>query len=105
RLLIWAAILAPVAAAHVVSMSNGDLTIEGTRARYELRIPMYEVAHVASPETTLLEHVKFTGATLLSKSCAPEPATDTYICRAEYQFAAPVEQLAVECTLASITVP
>jgi hypothetical protein len=105
RLLIWAAVLAPVAAAHVVSMSNGELTIDGARAHYELRIPMYEVAHVASPETALLDHVKFANATLLSKTCAPEPATDTYICRAEYQFAAPVEQLEVECTLASITVP
>lgn len=105
KLLIWTALCAPIAAAHVVSMSNGDLTIEGTHARYELRIPMYEVAHVAAPERTLLDHVKFAGATLLSRTCAPDPATDTYICRAEYRFPSPVEQLEVECTLTSITVP
>jgi hypothetical protein len=105
RPIVWALLVTPIASAHVVSMSNGDLTIEGALARYELRIPMYEVAHVAAPERTLLEHVKFTGAALLTKTCAPEVATDTYICRAEYRFASPVEQLEVECTLASITVP
>lgn len=105
RLLIWVVLMAPGAAAHVVSMSNGILTLEGAHARFELRMPMYEVAHVADPERALLEHIQFRGATLLNKTCAPDPAGDTYICRAEYQFSAPVEQLDVECTLASITVP
>jgi len=96
-------LLAPAAFAHVVSMSNGDLTIDGAQARFELRMPMYEVAHVASPEQALLDHIRFAGARLLTKSCAPEG--ETYVCRAEYGFAGPVEQLDVECTLAAITVP
>jgi len=50
------------AAAHVMSMSSGDLAVEGARAHYELRMPLYEVAHVEAPERALLEHVRFAGA-------------------------------------------
>ena len=35
--------------AHVMSMSSGDLTVTGARARYELRMPLYEVAHIKDP--------------------------------------------------------
>ena len=55
--------LACPAAAHVMSMSSGDLAIDGARAHYELRMPLYEVADVTSPERTLLEHVRFAGCT------------------------------------------
>ncbi len=46
-------------AAHMVSMSTGDLKVDGARASYELRMPMYEVAHVHDPQHTLLDHVRF----------------------------------------------
>ena len=48
--------------AHVVSMSSGELHVNGRTAIYELRIPMYEVAHVTHPETALLDQLKFEGA-------------------------------------------
>jgi hypothetical protein len=105
---VWLGLLAWPAWAHVVSMSSGDLTIEGTRAHYELRMPQYEIAHVASPERVLLEHIRFSSegrdARLLSKSCGTD-GRDTYVCTADYEFAAPVERLEVECTFAAITVP
>ena len=44
--------------AHVVSMSSGELKVDGTSATFELRIPMYEVAHVTNPQTMLLEQLK-----------------------------------------------
>ena len=53
--------------AHVMSMSSGDLAIVGARANYELRMPLYEVAHVPNPERALLEHIRFTGARLRSR--------------------------------------
>ena len=56
-------------AAHVMSMSSGDLTVTGARAHYELRMPLYEVAHVQNPERALLEHVRFAGARLVSSEC------------------------------------
>ncbi|MGB6942689.1 MAG: HupE/UreJ family protein [Bryobacteraceae bacterium] len=94
-------------AAHMVSMSTGDLKVDGAHASYELRMPMYEVAHVHDPQHTLLDHVRFESGGAWGKAsdevCRQEQ--DTYVCTAEYQFPAPVETLQVECTLASVTVP
>jgi hypothetical protein len=86
-------------------MSSGDLVIAGVRAHYELRMPLYEVAHVSSPERTLLQHIRFAGARLMRSQCGADPAHDTYICDADYEFVAPVDRLDVECTLAAVTVP
>ena len=109
RLGWWLAVAAWPAAAHVVSMSSGDLSIEGSRAHYELRMPLYEMSHVPSPERTLLEHIRFWSggreARLAAKECHAEAARDQYVCTADYEFAAAVEWLDVECTFAAITVP
>jgi HupE / UreJ protein len=91
--------------AHVMSMSSGDLAILGARAHYELRMPLYEVAHVPNPERTLLGHIRFAGARMARGECRADAARDTYICVADYEFAAPVDRLDVECTFAAITVP
>lgn len=101
----WVALLALPAWAHVVSMSSGDLTIEGARGKYQLRMPLYEVTHVAKPETALLEHVRFAGARLISSNCRAESGRDAYICDAEYDFGSAPDKVDAECTLASITVP
>ena len=90
-------------AAHMVSMSTGELRVEGNRARYELKLPTYEAAHVQSPETALLQHIRFSGARMLRSHCGDQQGT--YTCVAEYEFPAPVDTLDVECTFASITVP
>ncbi len=93
--------------AHMVSMSTGDLKVSGTTASYELRMPMYEVAHVHEPEHTLLDHVRFESGGAVGKASgqACRQEQDTYVCTAEYQFPAPVETVEAECTLASVTVP
>ena len=106
----WLLLLAALpAAAHVVSMSTGDISIQGAKAHYELHMPLYEVAHVQSPERTLLQHIHFFSAgreaRLLNSQCAPDTAHDSYVCTADYEFAEPVAQLDVECTFPSITVP
>lgn len=101
----WLFAVALPASAHVVSMSSGDLTIDGSRARYELRMPLYEVTHVARPETALLEHVRFSGARLVRSDCRAESGRDAYICDAEYDFGSPPDRVDADCTLASITVP
>jgi len=94
-------------AAHMVSMSTGELKVDGARAHYELRIPMYEVAHVREPEHTLLDHVRFKSGGAWGKAsrqrCKDEQGT--YVCTADYEFPAPVDTLDVECTLVSVTVP
>ena len=105
RLLFWLALPARPLAAHVMSMSSGDLAIDGAQAHYELRMPLYEVAHVSNPERVLLEHIRFAGARMARSECRADTARDTYICAADYRFAAPVDRLDVECTFAAITVP
>jgi hypothetical protein len=98
---------------HVISMSSGDLVVEGARAHYELRMPLYETAHVQNPERTLLDHIRFSSAgraaKLLAKDCRADSASDVYLCSADYEFAAPVDSndasIDVECTFYAITVP
>ena len=94
-------------AAHMVSLSTGELKVDGNRAHYELRMPMYEVGHVRKPEHTLLEHIRFKSGgawgTASDQACSDQQGT--YVCTADYQFPAPVEQLEIECTYASVTVP
>ena len=104
RALVLALAALPMAA-HVMSMSSGDLAVSGARAHYELRMPLYEVAHVAHPERDLLAHVRFAAARMLSSHCGDGEVRGTYVCDADYDFAAPVERVEVECTLSAITVP
>jgi hypothetical protein len=96
--------LSVCAYAHVVSMSSGELHVNGRGATYELRIPTYELTHVTHPETELLNQVKFEGARRTSSMCQEQEGT--YICRAEYEFQRPVpDKIEVECTLFEVTVP
>lgn len=83
-------------------MSTGELRVDGPLADFELRMPMYEVAHVADPGA-LLDHVRFAGAHRVSESCRVEDAT--YVCDAHYEFASRIDRVKVECTLFAVTVP
>ena len=102
-------LLAAPAFAHVMSMSTGDLKIEGSRAHYELRMPLYEMSHVANAEKTLLDHIQFSSAgaaaKLLQKDCKADPAQATYFCAADYEFPQPVDKLDADCTFYAVTVP
>jgi hypothetical protein len=90
--------------AHAVSMSSGELHVNGREATFELRIPIYELTHVTHPETALLDQIKFEGARRTSSSCQEHDGT--YICRADYEFERPVpDKIEVECTLFQVTVP
>jgi HupE / UreJ protein len=89
--------------AHVVSMSTGELRVDGPLAVYELRMPMYEIAHVANPQTALIDHVRFAGAHLTSSACHQEG--DTYVCTANYEFSRIIDRVEVDCTLFQVTVP
>jgi hypothetical protein len=59
RILAGFVLLACQACAHVMSMSSGDLTIRGTLAHYEFRLPLYEMPHVANPAQSLFAHIVF----------------------------------------------
>lgn len=95
---------APALYAHVVSMSTGEIRLDGPTAVYELRIPMVEAAHAANPQTALLDHIRFAGGHRTRSSCQEQDGT--YVCRAEYEFSElHPNALEVECTLFQVTVP
>jgi hypothetical protein len=93
--------------AHVMSMSSGDLTVEGARARYELRMPLYELAHIKDPERSIFQNIHFSAglreARLLDQVCSS--TNSSYVCTADYEFAAPPRSIDVVCTYPAITVP
>ena len=95
------------AAAHVVSMSTGEAKLDGARLDYELRMPLYEAAHIKNPEQQLFENIRFRGggseARLLKHSCRED--SGNLVCTGMYLFEHDVDQFDVECTFASITVP
>lgn len=84
-------------------MSTGELRIDGPLATYELRMPMYEIAHVAHPATDLIEHVHFAGALRVASNCREDG--DAYVCLASYEFPRVIDAVDVTCTLYEITVP
>ena len=108
RAALLAALGAVAAFAHVVSMSTGDLKIDDRRAHYELRMPLYEMSHVAGSEQALFDHIRFSSggslARLLKKDCTADPPQGLYLCSADYEFPAPVDSLDVECTFHAVTV-
>jgi hypothetical protein len=95
--------------AHMMSMSTGDVAVTGDRAHYELRMPLYEIAHVKEPERSLFEHIRFSSGgaegRLTNRSCRENAAEAAFHCTADYQFAAPVDKLDAECTFYAVTVP
>jgi hypothetical protein len=106
---LWPAILllpclAACLHAHVVSMSTGELRMDGPTAVFELRIPMYEVAQLAHPETELLAQFHFGDGYLARSGCHQEEGS--YVCRGEYEFPSlHPDALEVRCTLYQVTVP
>ena len=97
------------AAAHMVSISTGEMRIQATQGHYEMRMPLYEVAHVRNPESALLDAVRFRSggadARPVEKRCRTDEAAGEMICEARYVFPANVDVLEVSSTLHQVTVP
>jgi hypothetical protein len=96
-------------AAHMMSFSTGEIRIEGTRARYELRMPLYEAAHLRDPERSLLESIRFRSGGALGraaeKRCRPDAREGAFLCSAAYEFPGEVQTLEIECSFHAVTVP
>lgn len=101
--------LAPATFAHMMSMSTGDINIEGAKAHYTLRMPSYEMAHVKNRERSLFEQIRFSSAgepaKRLNGECREDMALAVYVCEADYEFPSAVNRLQVECTFYAVTVP
>ena len=108
---VWglAVICCPPLSAHVMSMSSGELRVQGTAANLELRLPMYEVADLEDPEAKVLDaftlRVGAAEAERTSGGCRDVPVEAAYLCEAEYRLPEEPAALEVECRLADATVP
>ena len=93
----------------MVSMSTGEIRIEGARGRYEFRVPLYEVADVKDPERTLLEAIRFSSqghpARRVEGNCRRDTNENALICTAAYEFDGPVDVLQVASSFHTATVP
>ena len=112
RMLLALTFCAP-APAHVISMSTGWATIDGSHVEYILRMPKYELPPGKDPTAAIFAHISFysgfeTGR-LTGAECHEDPTSGNnaanYLCGANYQFSAPVDRLRVDCTFYQVTVP
>jgi hypothetical protein len=104
RVVFGACLFIVPAQAHVVSMSTGELRMDGPTATYDLRIPMYEVPKVTDPQKTLLDRIRFGDGHRTRASC--QDVDGTYVCHADYEFPGlHANALEVDCTFFEVTVP
>lgn len=97
------------APAHVLSVSQGDLTLDGPVATYELRMPLSEVPDVGEPQLVLLDAIEIRAggqtATREGASCRSDAGQELYTCRASYRFLDPPSTVDFRCDFPSVTVP
>jgi hypothetical protein len=93
--LVW--LLAAPLAAHMVSLSSGQMEISGTTAQLVLRVPSYEVPE---GEKTLGDAYRIAGATLSGRTCRTE--SEELVCT--YRFANVPAAARVVCRLAEVLV-
>ncbi len=106
----WAwLLLAGTLEAHVISMSSADFKVAGNRATYDLRMPLYEIQHVNTPEKSLFEQLDFKsgGVTgrVVERTCREDKEDNAYRCRAVFEWPAAVEQVDAYCGFHKVTVP
>ncbi|MCP5119513.1 MAG: HupE/UreJ family protein, partial [bacterium] len=106
---LWWILLPVPAAAHLVSISTGELVVEEATARYELRMPLFETDYMEAPEQELFEQFRLSsgGAAgeLVERRCREDLDAGAFVCNAEYRFPAPVEVVTVNCSYHVVTVP
>lgn len=96
-------------AAHVLSVSHGNLQLQGSDVRYELRMPLAEAPTAEGQRRSLLDafELRANGETgeRVEEECREEVGQALYICNATYRFPEPPEKIAVRCDYPTVTVP
>ena len=94
--------------AHVLSVSQGNLSLDGQSVRYELRMPLLEAPSDRDREQMLLQALKVRSdgseGTRGKGGCSEDRGQELYICEAEFLFAEPPSKVSVRCDLPSVTV-
>ncbi|MEX2300706.1 MAG: HupE/UreJ family protein [Bryobacterales bacterium] len=92
-----------------MSMSSGELRVDGTQATYQLSMPLYEIVHLEQPEPTLLKSFRLYVAEKETPRkhgrCQADSDEGLYRCEVSYEFPEPPDELTVECDFAAVTVP
>jgi len=104
RLPLAFALAACAATAHMISISTGEVRLDGSKLHYELRMPAYEVTALKDPTGELLPHIDFPGAKRLNGSCEPRPAENAVFCTSDWLYEAPPSAVRIRSTLHQVTV-
>ncbi len=103
------AALASPAWAHVMSMSNGELRVDGLEARLTVDVPLYEVEHLETAEEAVLGAFALSAEgrslPMVAGSCQERTDKGSYACEATYALPPGTARLDVECSLPDVTVP
>ena len=106
---VAAAAWALPAGAHVLSVSQGRLQLDGAAVRYELRMPLSEVPEGPDRQRTLLEAFRVLSdgreGEVAGAACREETGQALYVCEATFQFAEPPDRVSVRCDFPYATVP
>ena len=93
----------------MVSISSGTLDVEGNRARYEVRMPWYEVEYMENPQADLFRsfHLRRGSEEAPGRdiACRHDRADDLYVCQDGFEFPDEITALEVECTFYAVTIP
>jgi hypothetical protein len=101
--------LAAAAQAHMVSISTGDLRVEGRNGKLELLIPAYEAEeHLKDPQREVIGALRFsagdTDALVSEGRCFPDPAAGALRCELTLEFASEPAAVTVESRLHEVLV-
>lgn len=95
--------------AHSMSMSNGELRLEGQQAVLSIQIPDYEVQQVENRETVLLDAftllVEGVALERTEGSCAANAPQASYDCISRFALPEGASVVEVECDLPGAVVP
>lgn len=97
------------AAAHVMSVSHGELQVSSNSVRYELRMPLLEVPEGPDREKALLDafdvRVDGEAAVRTDTGCKAEPGQGVLACGASFAFQQAPEIVSVRCDFPAVVVP
>ena len=95
--------------AHVMSTSQGTLSLAGHEVRYQLEMPLYEISEVESPQSTLLAAFQVTSdgvePTQTTGNCSERAGDGMYVCNASFVFEEAPKTVHVRCDYPAATVP
>jgi hypothetical protein len=109
RVALLLALAAVSLAAHSMSMSSGELSLDGDEAVLSVRVPDYEVQQLADPQQAVLGAfvLRVSGQELERRagSCAANEQDGSYDCTSRYAWPEDGAVVEVECDLPDAVAP